>query len=599
MTMTTIKTLLPRLLLILPAVAVSVAGARADIKETPLSPTRIVWMSDTTGTDIKNADVLLQPFSGQVSVNDAAKSAVLVSHPGRKASVLLDFGKEIYGGLKIFSGMPKTQKSKRLRVCLGESVTEAMSDVNIDDNPQNPTNEHSLRDFIVSVPWLGSVECGKSGFRFARIDVLDTDEPFELRYVEARSFLRDDPEIGRFECSDQRLNDIWQTGAYTVKLNMQDYVWDGIKRDRLVWLGDMHPEVMTIASVWGEMPVVNKSLDYAVTDTPLPGWMNNMCSYSIWWLIIHRDLYLYQGNLDYLRRQQPYIRGLVAQIDSHVDKNGREQLGSKLEGQRFLDWPTSESPEIIGSGLQSMTYMAMKAAEDIAGYLGDDEMLADARACLKRMDKVKAKNLGNKQASALGIISGRVDNPAKATAVIEENGADGFSTFYGYYMLEALAMQGKKDEAMKLMSDYWGAMLDLGATTFWEDLKYSDVANAARIDEFVPSDKYDIHAGGGAYCYKGLRLSLCHGWASGPTSWLSRHVLGVRPLEPGCATIEVDPYLGNLEWVKGAFPTPHGAVEVEVTRQADGSPLCHVKAPRGVKVVNKASGDVLTYDPVR
>ena len=275
------------------------ADAAGELKETALSPTRIVWMSDSSGASIRNAEVLLQPFSGQVSVNDATNCAVLTSAPGRRASILLDFGKEIYGGLKIFTGMPDSKAARRIHVCLGESVTEAMSDVNADPAGKNPTNEHSLRDFTVSAPWLGSVECGKSGFRFARIDALDCDEPLQLRYVEARSFLRDDPELGSFECSDQRLNDIWSTGAYTVKLNMQDYVWDGIKRDRLVWLGDMHPEVMTIASVWGNMPVVHKSLDYAVADTPLPGWMNGMCSYSIWWLIIQRDLYMYQGDIEY------------------------------------------------------------------------------------------------------------------------------------------------------------------------------------------------------------------------------------------------------------------------------------------------------------
>lgn len=569
------------------------AGVHAEIRETPVAPVRIVWMSDTTGIEISNAESLLKPFSGQVSVNDAANGARLRSSADHRASLLLDFGKEIYGGLKIYGGMPQSKSSKRLRVCLGESVTEAMSDVMIADNPQNPTNEHSMRDFTVNVPWLGSVECGKSGFRFARIDLLDTDEPFDLRYVEARSFLRDDPEVGSFECSDSRLNDIWKTGAYTVKLTMQDYVWDGIKRDRLVWLGDMHPEVMTIASVWGEMPVVHKSLDYAVDDTPLPGWMNGMCSYSIWWLIIQRDLYLYQGNLDYLKSQHDYIRGLVAQIDSAVGKDGREHL----DGQRFLDWPTSADTAVIGSGLQSMTHMAMQAAADIAAYLGDDTLRARAEGCLKRMDKVKVKTYDSKQAAALGIIAGRSNDIVRDVATIAKGGPDGFSTFYGYYMLEALAAAGHKEEAMKLISDYWGAMLDLGATTFWEDLKYSDVANAAPIDQIVPADKYDIHAGGGDYCYKGLRLSLCHGWASGPTAWLSRHVLGVRPLEPGCATIEVNPYLGDLEWAKGSFPTPAGAVAIEVTRQADGSPLCHVKAPRGVKVINRATGDVLTYDP--
>lgn len=592
MTMTTLKS--PLMRRFAGAVLLTLAaGAHAEIRETPLAPVRIVWMSDTTGTDISNAESLLKPFSGQISVNDAANGARLRSRPGRTASLLLDFGKEIYGGLKLYGGMPQSKASKCFRVCLGESVTEAMSSVDIDDNPQNPTNEHSLRDFIVNVPWLGSVECGKSGFRFARIDLLDTDEPFDLRYVEARSFLRDDPEVGSFECSDSRLNDIWETGAYTVKLNMQDYVWDGIKRDRLVWLGDMHPEVMTIASVWGEMPVVHKTLDYAVADTPLPGWMNGMCSYSIWWLIIQRDLYLYQGNLDYLKSQQDYIRGLVAQIDANVDKDGRE----RLDGQRFLDWPTSENPAVIGAGLQSMTYMAMRAAADIATYLGDADMLACAEGCLRRMDKVKIKTHNSKQAAALGIIAGRSGNAGADVDVIKKGGANGFSTFYGYYMLEALAATGHKGEAIKIISDYWGAMLDLGATTFWEDLKYSDVANAAPIDNFVPAHKHDIHAGGGAYCYKGLRLSLCHGWASGPTAWLSRHVLGVRPLEPGCATIEINPYLGDLEWAKGSFPTPNGPVNIEITRQADGSPLCHVKAPRGIKVVNRADGDVLTYEP--
>ena len=557
----------------------------AEIRETTVQPVRILWMSDTTGTFIRNTDTLLHPFAGQVSVNDASNSAILTSTPEHTASILLDFGKEIYGGLKLYSGMAGTQSSKKLHICLGESVTEAMSSVDIPDNPQNPTNEHSLRDFTVSLPWLGSVECGKSGFRFARIDLLDTSGPFPLRYAEARAFMRDEPETGSFECSDSRLNDIWNTGAYTVKLNMQDYVWDGIKRDRLVWLGDMHPEVMTIASVWNDTPVVNKTLDFAVVDTPLPGWMNGHSSYSIWWLIIQRDLYLYQGNLDYLRSQQPYIRGLVAQIDAAVDADGHEHL----DGARFLDWPSSVYPDAVSSGLQSLTFMGMQAAADIASYLGDNEIRDIADSCMSRMSKVQVESHGHKQAAALGIIAGLSHDITADAATIARNGAENFSTFYGYYMLEALAAAGKKDEAMQIISDYWGAMLDLGATTFWEDLKYSDVANAARIDEFVPEGKHDIHADGGDFCYKGLRLSLCHGWASGPTAWLSRHVLGVRPLEPGCRKLEINPYLGHLEWARGTFPTPDGPIAIEVTRRPDGTPLCHVQAPEGIEIINRAA----------
>lgn len=558
--------------------------ANAEIKESVVAPVRIVWMSDTTGIAIKGSDILLKDFSGQVSVNNSAASVEMTTTPEKTASILLDFGKEIYGGLKLYTGMSESKEARHVRVVLGESVSEAMSDVNIKSNPHNPTNEHSLRDFTLSLPWLGSAECGKSGFRFARIDYLDCDEPLKLRFVEGHSFLRDEPEKGSFVCSDKRLNDIWETGAYTVKLNMQDYVWDGIKRDRLVWLGDMHPEVMTICSVWGEMPVVHKSLDYGANDTPLPGWINGMCSYSIWWLIIHRDLYMYNGNLDYLRSQQPYIRGLVEQIDSLVDEDGEEHL----DGVRFLDWATSERKDIIDSGMHSMAYMGMEAARDIAKYLDDKELLARAEECVKKLGRKSVHNCNNKQAAALAVLSGLSVNPEKDIEVIEHSGSNGYSTFYGYYMLEALAKQGRYEEAIDRISDYWGAMLDLGANTFWEDLTYSDVAKSGRIDEFVPDDKFDIHADGGDYCYKGLRMSLCHGWASGPTAWLSRHVLGARPLEPGCKVIEVNPHLGNLEWAKGEFPTPKGVVKIDVKRRKDGTPVCRVEAPKGIKVVNRA-----------
>lgn len=43
----------------------------------------------------------------------------------------------------------------------------------------------------------------------------------------------------------------------------------------------------------------------------------------------------------------------------------------------------------------------------------------------------------------------------------------------------------------------------------------------------------DLHADFGAYCYKGLRHSLSHGWSCGPAHFLSERVLGVSFPEPG------------------------------------------------------------------
>jgi len=83
----------------------------------------------------------------------------------------------------------------------------------------------------------------------------------------------------------------------------------------------------------------------------------------------------------------------------------------------------------------------------------------------------------------------------------------------------------------------------------------------------------------------GLRHSFCHGWASGPTAWLSAHVLGIEPVEPGFKTVRITPHLGQLDWAEGAFPTPYGVIEVSHSRRSDGSVQSKVKLPKGIKQV--------------
>lgn len=558
-------------------------GRSADdaISRKYVTPLRLVALPGGLATGVENPEALLRNFEGQLSVGtpDVCR---LSTREGRVASVLLDFGKELCGGIALSAAIRADQKALKVRIRLGESVSEAMSDVDGNAPMESATNQHSLRDFTLGVPWLGNVEAGNSGFRFVRIDLVEPDAELNLKAVRAVLRYRDIPYLGSFRCDDERLNRIWETGAYTVHLNMQEYLWDGVKRDRLVWLGDMHPEVMTVQSVFGGNEVVRKSLDHVRDNTPLPGWMNHIAAYSMWWVIIHRDLYMYEGDLGYLREQQEYMRGLFRVLAENMDGDRENLQGG---AQRLLDWPTSEMPGAIHAGYQALMVMSMEAGVEIGGWLGDKGMQAECRAALKRLRRHVPDHGHNKQAAAMLVLSGLADAGEVCRPVIAEGGARGFSTFYGYYMLDALARGGLYEEAMQIISDYWGAMLDLGATTFWEDLDYGHVAGAARIDELVPAGKFDIHAESGAYCYKGLRHSFCHGWASGPTPWLSQYVLGVVPLEPGCRVVAVRPHLGRLKWAEGTFPTPHGVIKVRHERAADGKVVSTVSAPEGVRVV--------------
>ncbi len=548
-----------------------------------ITPQRIVWKYDGGGRLIDNPGGLLEKGNNGQSELTNKQVCTMRSTDNERPAILLDFGKEIQGGIQLVTTAAGKQTPVKIRVRFGESVSEAMSQIG---GKQGATNDHAMRDFTMELPWLGVAEIGNSGFRFVRIDLVEPNVTLSLKEINAVFTYRDIPYLGSFRSNDERLNNIWMTGAYTVHLNMQEYIWDGIKRDRLVWLGDLHPEVMTVSTVFGYNEVIPKSLDLARDITPLPQWMNGMCSYSLWWVIIHRDWYRYQGNVTYLKEQQTYLTGLLNLLFTKVDASGKEKLDG---GGRFLDWPSSPNEQGVNAGLQALMVLTFQAGAEMLSVLGDKGLAGKCAETATRMQKYVPPHNQLKQAASLMAMAGMIPPRQANDEVIAVGGAKGFSTFYGYYMLEAQALAGDYQSAIDNIRRYWGGMLDMGATTFWEDFDLEWMNNAARIDELVPEGKKDIHADYGAYCYKNLRHSLCHGWASGPTPWLSRYVLGVEVMDAGCKTLRIEPHLGDLKWVEGSFPTPQGVVYIIHRKDANGKIKTEVKAPKGIKIIKSKS----------
>ncbi len=562
-------------------------GIRQDeISRYYIRPQRIVWMSDTTGHKVVNPKVLLrngdsQPWFGI----DKKELCRLVNDKSGNQAILLDFGTELHGAIQLTTSS-SNRITPKVRIRLGESVCEAMSDINGNSKEKGgATNHHSMRDYEVTLPGYGTLEIGNSGYRFARIELADTTvKEIAFKEIRAVAVMRNIPYQGSFTCSDTLLNKIWSTGAYTVHLCMQDYLLDGIKRDRMVWMGDMHPEIMTINSVFGNQDIVPNSLDFCRNTTPLPQWINGISTYSMWWIIAQYDWYQYQGNLPYLKEQKSYLTGLLNQLFNQVDSLGRESVKEKM---RFLDWPSSENPKAIHAGMHSLLLMSLTRGGELCRILEDKGM---ADKCFRMAAKMKQYILdpnGSKQAAALMALAGIVPAEKANAEIISVGGAKNFSAYYGYYMLQAKALAGDYQGALDNIRQFWGGMIKLGATTFWEDFNLDWTENAAGITEIVPAGKKDIHRDFGAYCYKQLRHSLCHGWSTGPTAWLSQHVLGVTPLDPGCKSVRIVPHLGDLQWAEGTFPTPYGVIKIRHEKQADGTVKSKIEAPKAIKVIRK------------
>jgi len=558
------------------ATALTAGETRDPRVRTFVMPTRVVWTSaNNEKSSVANAEILLSEKYGQVPEGVfLAGSGCRMENKGEPASVLVDFGRELHGGVHLASGGPSGRDVK-VRVRFGESVAEAMAEL----GERGACNDHAIRDGVIDLPWLGTREIGNSGFRFARIDLVSKGV-LSLESVRAVSLMRDMPYLGSFKCSDQRVNDVWQTAARTLHLCSQEYIWDGIKRDRLVWMGDMHPEVMTMMAVFGPQDVVKKSLDYMQKTTPADKWMNGMPSYTLWWLRCQHDWYYYTGDLEYLRSHHAYIKALFTNLDKFIGENNACALPSG-----FLDWPTQANRPAVDAGMHALMLMTYQNGVAMADALNDSDLKIKCEAGVQRLKKYIPEPHGSKQAAALLALAGLRTAQDMNKEVLAQNDTVGVSTFYGYYMLEAMAQAGDVQRGIDTVRDYWGAMLDMGATSFWEDFNVSWTNNAFRIDQLPVEGRKDIHGDYGAYCYKGFRHSFCHGWASGPAPWLTAHLLGIQPMEAGCKKVAVKPDLGDLQWAEGSYPTPLGVIKVRHEKGTDGKIKSTITAPDGVEIV--------------
>ncbi len=539
-----------------------------------LVPRRIV---KTVG-EVSGAENLLHEKSNQITLVVSPDNCTLRNRKGQPhAAILVDFGVEFAGSARLqIWAVEGAGNRANIRIRFGESVAEALTPLGV----KNTTNDHAIRDMTMNVGFYSACETNETGYRFLYIELLDEEAMVCFKQIQGVFHYRDLDYIGSFSCSDEKISRIWDVAAYTAHLNMQEYLWDGIKRDRLVWIGDMHTEVNTIMTAFGKQDVVPASLDVVRDETPVGNWMNGISSYSIWWLMIHYDWYRAYGDLAYLTEQKEYLCGLSRVLAGCVDEDGVEHMP---EG-RFIDWPNNANPVAIHAGLQAMLKLALDRCAELLTVLGVDDVADLCRTSAGRMKKHVPDCGGSKQAAAMLSLSGLADPVKINEELLTPGGAHGYSTFFGYYLLAAKAMAGDYDGALDDLKAYWGGMLDMGATTFWEDFDLDWMKNAGRIDEEVPEGKVDIHGDYGAYCYVNFRHSLCHGWASGPCPYLTNYVLGIKPIAPN--RYEVKPHLGKLAWAKGTYPTANGGVlSVSVTKDENGELVVHADVPAGVEIV--------------
>lgn len=492
--------------------------------------------------------------------------------------LIFDFGKELRGRLNVLFGW--NDANRKVRIRLGESVAEVCAEI----GESNAGNYHSLRDNEYNVVSWGSIATSDSGYRYARIDVIE-GESVKIASVFSEEEDNGLTVFGDFNCSDEQLNKIYKTAERTVALCVgKNDVWDGIKRDRVFWMGDFYPELLAAYLIYGNIPqfeTVLNNIKYFDGH-----WVNDIPSYSAWWIICLKKYLDLSGNEEYVKGVLPYVDKVVKDFSVIIDENGNVSYAkNKLVyfggNEFFIDWPThGKSDSEIG--WRYLVSYAMQCAEKICSAFGADGSLA--KSIIKRLDIYGFKPSSFKQITALGVIAGKV-NAEEAREALKSGGTSGMTAFMSFAIIEALRTIGEGEFALSIIKEYFGAMIKLGATTFWEDFNMEWLKDEpSSIEEFPSEKRKNVHADFGRFCYQGLRHSLCHGWSCGFVDFLYKYVLGVVPVEKGYKTIKSEPHLCGMNFVEGKVPTPYGVIEVKHCSE-NGKINTEIKLPRGVNKI--------------
>lgn len=521
---------------------------------------------------------------------EATISVVTAASPGDPPGFVADFGQEIAGRVVLVGLTPGT-----VTVGTGESYEEAM---------KSPWHGMQTISLLPGSPTAAEY----SAFRFAHIVFPQTMEPQTVRlklYVDHKYY----PVAykGSFDCSDPLLTKLWYTGAYTSHLCMQEDIWDAPKRDRARWVGDLNISGEVINNVFADKFLMEHTLDRLRADAQgghpagdLPAAdVNGIPGYSAAYICTLADFHRHIGDYAYLKSHHDDLISLLKFLRGEFDSNGI--FVNKRNAWAYTDW----SPGFDGSTSLSYatTDLFMIRAVHEAVYLLEDmgdhvnaakyaiweaqlreaalkSLPADGTYGTRLQENAMAVYSGTATAGQRSAIYNAVLNPASEswdrTGTPPYNDRT-FSPYYGNYILQAMAMTGHTAAAEHVLRTYWGGMLDEGATTFWE-----------AYDPNWP--KSDFHNNLYADGSRGYFVSLCHGWSSGPTNFLTERVLGIRSTGAGFCTAIIAPDLGDLQWAEGAVPTPRGLIHERVESTMCGLRIQLTLPPGTIVTVSMPSG---------
>lgn len=507
-------------------------------------------------------------------------AAEIVTTDDRSVSVVIDFGEIVTGRVRLDLDGPAGAVvdftyGERLREDGRVYMAEGIPGFDV-----RPAHRYVLREgpqVWERFEW--------SGFQYLQATFRLCSRPLRVSSISVNFTSYPVEDRGRFRCSDDLLNRIWETGVNTLRLCMHDGYEDCPSREQRQWVGDAYAQTLVNYAAFGDPYLVAKLLRQVaqsqradgMTMMSAPGDFSvasfiNIPDFCLYWILELGRYVEYVGDTTIVGELYPTVVKAIGWFERYLNE---EDLLTDVPHWVFIDWAELDKIGQV-TALNAHFVAALRVAAELARIADIPrdaeryETLADSVAgaineCLwdevrgvyvdARRGEVQSRRI-SQQANAGAIAFGvaPAERWPRIFSVIldddrlvltrsgqgeenpipfdEEYNVVLGQPFYTHHLHRALSKAGLHDAMLGNMRRRWGPMVERGESTFWETWKLEAIT------------------------------SKCHAWASTPTYDLSTEVLGVAPITPGFRRFRISPHPVDLEWARGTFPSPYGDIAV-------------------------------------
>ena len=380
---------------------------------------------------------------------------------------------------------------------------------------------------------------------------------------------------GTFECSDPRVNRLWQNIVWGQRSNFVDVPTDCPQRDeRLGWTGDANVFFRTAAFNYDVSSFFDKWLSDLASEQGedgnvghvIPNILGPQAGASLWSdcaTMIPWSEYLVYGDKDVLRSHFPAMKKWADYICNSCGENGLWQDGFQygdwlaLDGSNPATRTGSTDKYLVANVFYYVTTRIVAKAAEVLGEEALAKQYASRAEAVKKAFQTEYFTATGRLVSetqtacVLTLYFGLVPEGMKERVIrtlranLAEHKNHLVTGFAGTpYLLFALSENGMHDLAEKLLfhEDFpsWLYAVKMGATTIWE-----------RWDGILPDGSL----------HEPSMNSFNHYSYGSVGDWLYRVVAGIRETSPGYRTLKLAPTLTKgLESVRAQFESVYGTV---------------------------------------